>query len=190
MESRVDRNWQWVEGRLVADHIIFRVRHDIYRRLSDGLTHEFVLMECPDWVNILPFTADGRLILVRQFRHGIGGPTWEIPGGVLEPDEPPEQGAQRELREETGHVPEKLELLARIHPNPAFQANTCHLFLATGCRPVAAQHLDPTEELELAFFPFEQVCRMILAGEITHSLVLSTFLEFILRKCRVEPPRH
>ncbi len=174
--------WEKLDGRVVADHMIFRVRHDLYRRYSDGLTHEFVVVECPDWVNILAFTREKRVILVRQFRHGLDGPTWEIPGGVLEPGESPEHGALRELREETGFVPERLELLGIIHPNPAYQMNTCHVFLASDCDLSDQQHLDPTEELELGFFPIEVVLDMVARGEITHSLVLSAFLHFILRK--------
>lgn len=174
--------WEKLDGRVVADHIIFRVRHDLYRRQSDGLMHEFVVVECPDWVNIVAVTHDQKIILVRQFRHGLNGPTWEIPGGVLEPGEPPEVGALRELREETGYLPERMDLLGIIHPNPAYQMNTCHVFLARNCRPAGEQHLDPTEELELGFFPLEVVLQMVERGEITHSLVLSALLHLLLRE--------
>ncbi|MCS7237783.1 MAG: NUDIX domain-containing protein [Thermoguttaceae bacterium] len=172
--------WEKLDGRVVADHTIFRVRHDLYRRHSDGLTHEFVVVECPDWVNIVALTCDERVILVRQFRHGLDKATWEIPGGVLEPGESPQAGALRELREETGHLPQRIEPIGIIHPNPAYQMNTCHVFLATGCTLVGDQHLDPTEEVELGFFPLEEVLKMVSRGEITHSLVLAALLHLLL----------
>lgn len=179
----MNSNWEKIDGRLVADHTIFRVRHDLYRRKSDGLTHEFVVVECPDWVNIVALTRDDRVILVRQFRHGLDNLTWEIPGGVLEPGESPQEGALRELREETGYLPEHMAAIGIIHPNPAYQMNICHVFLATGCYLAGNQHLDPTEEVELGLFPLGEVLSMVSRGEITHSLVLSALLHLLLNRC-------
>ncbi len=184
----MQQTWKPVERRIVADHKIFRIRYDLYCRQTDGLTHEFVVLECPDWVNVVAVTKENRLILVRQFRHGMDAVTWEIPGGVLEPGESPDHGALRELEEETGYTPEHFELLSSIHPNPAFQMNRCHVFLATGCTPKGNQNLDPTEEVELGLFSFTEVTQMVLTGQITHSLVLSALLLFLLQKARIELP--
>jgi len=185
----MNQTWKPIQRQVVADHKIFRIRHDLYRRQTDGLTHEFVVLECPDWVNVVAVTKENQLLLVRQFRHGLDAVTWEIPGGVLEPGEAPHHGALRELQEETGYCPEQFELLASIHPNPAFQMNKCHVFLATGCIPQGNQNLDPTEEVELGLFSLSEVAQMILSGQITHSLVLSALLIFLLRKARIDWPK-
>ena len=82
-----------------------------------------MVLDCPDWVNIIPLTDDGQVVLIRQFRHGTQSVTLEVPGGVVEADESPEAAAVRELAEETGYVPERVKSLGFVSPNPAIQGN-------------------------------------------------------------------
>src|SRR5689334_5360157 len=87
----------------VASYRIFDVlRHETIdgqgRPLREAFTFDF-----PDWAGVVPVTADGQFVLVRQYRHGIDGPTLEIPGGIVEEGHDPPTSAMRELREETGY---------------------------------------------------------------------------------------
>ena len=79
----------------------------------------------PDWINVIPLTDDGQVVMVRQYRFGIEGFTLEIPGGMCDPGEPPLEAARREMREETGYAPSEMIELGWVHPNPPLQNNRC-----------------------------------------------------------------
>lgn len=167
------RHWTLLGSREVADHRIFHVRYDAYRFEPSGREQDFVVLEMPSWVNIVPMTDDGQVVLIRQYRHGIRDVALEIPGGVVEPNEPPEAAAVRELREETGYVAERVRLLARVHPNPAIQNNYCYLFAAEGCRKTEQPSPDPFESIEVSLCPRAAISDLVHRGEITQSMVIA-----------------
>lgn len=168
-----ERHWTLLGSRDVADYRIFRVRYDRYRFQPSSREHDFVVLETPPWVNVVPITTDGQVVLIRQYRHGIRATTLEIPGGVADPDELPEAAAARELREETGYVAERLRPLASLLPNPAVQDNYCHLFAAEGCRLLHQQEPDPFESIEVRLYPVAEIPALIQRGEISHSMVIA-----------------
>jgi 8-oxo-dGTP pyrophosphatase MutT (NUDIX family) len=108
-------------------------------------------MRGPPWAIIVPLVADkpGFFFLVRQWRHGAKALSLEFPGGVVEKGETPEQGARRELLEETGCTAERLTLLGSMNPNPAIMSNTVHIFLAEGCRRTGNTDPDSDEFLNV-----------------------------------------
>ena len=141
-----------------------------------GREHEFHVLRCPDWVNVVPLTDSGEVVLVRQYRHGRREVTLEIPGGMVDPeDSGPAQAARRELEEETGWRAGEVVPIGTIAPNPAIQSNLCHSFKATGLRHVGRQRLDGTEEIEVTTAPLERVPALICEGKIVHSLVVVAF---------------
>lgn len=144
-----------------------RYRHP--GRARDG---EFVVLAAPDWVNVVALTPGGRLVLVRQFRFGIGDFSLEIPGGMIEPGEDPVAAAVRELREETGYAGTGARLLGSVHPNPAIQNNRCHLVLVEGAERRGATAWDADEEIGVTTEPVAEVMAWARSGRITHSLVL------------------
>jgi hypothetical protein len=91
------KSWTLLRGRAISNHRIFRIRYDDYRFEPSGSERDFVVLECPDWVNVVPVTDDGRIVLVRQYRHGIQKTALELPGGVIDDGESPEGAALREL---------------------------------------------------------------------------------------------
>lgn len=166
------RHWTLLGSRDVADHRIFRVRYDNYRFEPSGRERDFVVLEMPSWVNVVPMTDDGQVVLIRQYRHGIRAVALEIPGGLIDPGEPPEGAAARELCEETGYVADRIRLMGRVLPNPAIQDNYCYLFAAEGCRLAKQQQPDPFESIEVATYPCEAISAMVRNGEIEHSMVI------------------
>ena len=152
---------------------LFRVVHERRRNPRNGVALDALRLESPDWVNVVPMTPEGDLLLVRQFRFGVRATTLEIPGGMVHRGEDPALAAARELREETGHVAQRLVALPPVEPNPAFLDNLCHQYLAEGVEPAGALEQDAGEDLVVERHSPEAVRQMVASGAIRHSLVLT-----------------
>ncbi len=168
--------WRRVRSEPLGDFKIFTIRRD---RIVSPRTEEeldFYVLDGSDWVNVIPVTGEGNLVLVRQYRHGTETTTVEIPGGGIDPrDENPLAAARRELLEETGHAADRWSNLGWVHPNPAIQSNRCWTFVAEGCRRVAEPAFDPGEDIEIFEAAPDEVRAMLKDGRITHSLVVAAF---------------
>ncbi len=145
---------------------------DTFPVATRGGERQYIRLAVADWVNVVPVTPDGEVVLVRQFRHGIGASTIEVPGGVVEAGEEPEVAAIRELEEETGFVASRLESLGWVWPNPAIQDNRVHLFVAWDAREVGPPALDEGEDIAVELVAMDHIPAMLLAGEIRHALVV------------------
>lgn len=116
---------------------------------------------------VIPILPDGRVIMERQFRYAHGRVMLEIPAGKLDtPDEPPLDGAKRELLEETGAVAEKYTYLGSIAPSPALINEIIHVFMAEGIS-FGESHLDEGEFLEVEYYTLDELYDMVMSGEIT-----------------------
>lgn len=170
------RRWQRLESETVYRCRVFALRRDRARSPRTGADHDFFVLDACDWVNIVPITADDEVVLVRQFRHGIADFSLEVPGGMIDPEDPsPLHAARREMIEETGYDADEILPLGPVHPNPAIQGNLCHTFLARGARPVGKPSLDGTEEVEVVLVPLRDVPRLVAEGAISHALVVAAF---------------
>jgi 8-oxo-dGTP pyrophosphatase MutT (NUDIX family) len=148
---------------------------------KDGREKAFACLAAPDWANVLAITADGKVLMVNQFRHGTREFSLELPGGVVESGQSPLEAARRELREETGYSADKFELLCSIRPNPALFGNTIHTFLAENARPEGATEFDDNEELSLTLAPVSELKAMILDGRVDHAMMVAA-IGFYLAK--------
>lgn len=127
-------------------------------------------------MNVVAVTGQGKVVLVRQFRHGTRASTLEIPGGAVDPgDRSPLAAAKRELREETGYVSRRWRRLGIVEPNPAIQSNRCWTFLADGAYPAGEADPDPGEELEVVLVPKTRLESLARRGVIRHALVIAAF---------------
>src|ERR1700756_4129123 len=174
------RPWETLATERVYSTPIF----DLHRRKSAhphrGERHFYVL-SAPGWVNIIPVTPKGEVVLVRQYRHGISDFTLEIPGGMIDPEDPnPAAAARRELREESGYDSSTIMPLGRVHPNPAIQPNFCYSFFAPNVYKIGDPHQQPdgAEETEVELVPLANIKQMITSGVITHALVITAFSFF------------
>ncbi len=167
--------WKRVRSEPPLDFHVFTVHREWVADPRNGSEHDRVVIEAPDWVNVIPLTREGLVILIRQFRIGIRSNTLEIPGGAVEPGEEPIEAARRELEEETGYRPAQIELLGFVHPNPAIQNNRSYSYLATGCEKVDQGHQDAGEDILAELVERAAIPELIRSGQITHALVVSAF---------------
>ena len=140
--------------------------------LPDGrIVPNYYILEYPDWINVIARTADGRFVLVSQYRPGLERTDYELVAGVSEPsDASMEAAARRELKEETGYGGGKWRLLMRIAANPGSQNNWTYCFVAEGVVPSGSRHLDATEELDVHLLTVEELRELLLANAIPQAL--------------------
>jgi len=140
-----------------------------------GEVHPFFRIDSSDWVNIIPITAAGELVMVRQFRHGLDGFTVETPGGMVDPGETPASAAGRELLEETGYRATEIVPLGGVNPNPALFGNILHVFLGRDAVKVGDVRNESTEETHVELVPQAELAALIRGGQVNHALVLAAF---------------
>jgi 8-oxo-dGTP pyrophosphatase MutT (NUDIX family) len=173
--------WQSISSESVYDCRLFSV---LRRRSLSPRTlsiHDVFVLQAPDWVNIVPLTADGHVVMIRQYRHGVEDITLEVPGGMLDPtDTDPAVAARREMLEETGYDSETIESLGATHPNPAIQANRCHTFVARNVVCRGAPTHTGFEYTEPVLVPRGEIPALIRSGVISHALVIVAFHRLLL----------
>ncbi|MDX1384229.1 MAG: NUDIX hydrolase [Thermoanaerobaculia bacterium] len=173
------RPWARREAERVFSHPLFTMER---QRVAAGDDERQVVVIHPTpWVNVIPLREDGHVVLVRQWRFGSESPSLEIPGGVVDPGEAPQEAAQRELLEETGYRASRWSRLGAVHPNPAIMSNECTFFLAEGLEWVEEPRGDGDEEIVVESAPLADVHGWIRSGEITHALVVAAFHYLSLR---------
>lgn len=145
-------------------------------RLPNGHTAYREVAEHVDGVGIVALDERNNVLVVTQYRYVFGRPLLEIPAGKLDPGEEPAAGALRELREETGAIPDTFMPLGQILPAPGCYKEVLHLFLARGLK-MEEQRLDQDEFLNLERIPFDTMVRRIMNGEIDDAKTVAGILK-------------
>ena len=164
--------WQRTRSAEVMDLKIFTVRYDWLENPRNGRQSRATILETPDWVDMVPITPDGKIVLVDQYRFGVAAVTTEIPAGIIEAGETPLAAARRELLEETGYTSSEWVDLGWVEPNSSFQDNRCHQLLARDVRLTRSPELDEGEMIAVRVLSLDEVRQEIAAGRVRNSLAL------------------
>lgn len=145
----------------------FRIRVARERvKLPNGRITDLDIVHHPGASAVVPFTDDGEVLLIRQYRHAAGGTILEVPAGKLDPGDTPESCATRELEEEAGSLAGRLEKLGWIFTTPGFTDEVIHLFAAFELEAVPTRHEDD-EVIEVVKMLFADAIECVWRGELT-----------------------
>ena len=176
--------WEVLESEYLHRRPWLTVRRDKVR-LPDGTVHpEYYVLEYPTWVNVIALTPEGKFVMVKQYRHGLGIVATELCAGVAEEGEVPLEAARRELLEETGFGGGEWELLSVLCANPGSQNNLSYSFVARGVVRVAEQHLDETEDVRVEILDEEQVWDMLVNDDLKQVIMAGPLWRFFGLKGR------
>jgi 8-oxo-dGTP pyrophosphatase MutT (NUDIX family) len=177
------RKWEKRESKALGDHRIFQLREDRVINPRTDTEHDVVVLECPDWVNIVALTPEGEVVMVDQYRHGSETVELEIPGGMMDPGETdPVATAVRELQEETGYTGENARIIGECFANPAIMNNRVHTILVENCRLTHEVQLDAGEDLAAHLVPAADLPKLIKGQKIRHSTIVAALHYFALER--------
>jgi len=166
-----DLTWKTLSSEYLFKENWFTVRKDVCEKPDGKIVNPYYVFEFPEWATAFPVTDEGKIILVKQYRHALGEVCIELPGGCVDDtDKDFQQAIARELLEETGYSFTSYDYLGKISANPSTNNNLLHMFLAKGGKKVSEQQLDGNEEIEVDLFTVEQVKQLIKENKIIQSM--------------------
>ncbi|MCX6155744.1 MAG: NUDIX hydrolase [Candidatus Kapabacteria bacterium] len=178
----VIKKWNTIETSQAANLKIFNAQWIRRIHPETKVTGNFVVLDSPQWVNIIPITKNNEVVLIEQYRHGSDSVTIEIPGGLIERGEEPIKAGMRECLEETGFSSAlQPVLLGETSPNPAFLNNSCYSFLWQDCELTDKQKFDEHEDINVILVPLVEIKNYLIESRINHSLVMNAFFLYFLK---------
>jgi 8-oxo-dGTP pyrophosphatase MutT (NUDIX family) len=160
------RKWRILSSDYRIETKFLRLRSDRIELPSGVVVEDYFVRESRGFCVIFAITPDDEILLVRQYKHGIGEVVTELPAGMIDDDESPELCAARELVEETGYTGSPPELVRTFFADPTNATARFFLFVVRDARPTHAQVFDVTEDIEVQLAGIDEVRAMALDGRI------------------------
>jgi len=171
-----------VEEKTLSSQLIYEGRAVKLRvdtvQMPGGRETAREIVEHADCVAIVAVDADDSVLLVNQFRKPIEKELLEIPAGGIDGGEEPETAVRREMREETGYLPGKVERLGGFYSAPGYCSEYLHLYLATYLT-LSPLHAEDTESIKLVRVPISKIPDLITSGDICDAKSIAGLLSFL-----------
>jgi len=164
------KKWTLLDSRYIVQRPWATLRVDKLQLPNGNIKDEYYVLEYPTWVNMVAFTEDDELLLVRQYRHGAGEILVELPAGVVEEGEDPAEAARRELLEETGYSFTSIAYVCTLYANPATSGNLTYTYVLRGGKKVQEQQLDSSEDIEVVIMGIEEAKQFLFDNKIGQAL--------------------
>ncbi|MBL7746364.1 MAG: NUDIX hydrolase [Chitinophagaceae bacterium] len=177
-----DLKWTTLSSEYLFNDRWFKVRRETCKTPQGKIVDPYYVYEFATWVGAVPVTEEGKIIMIRQYRHALGEVCIEIPGGCVDDtDKDHEAAIARELLEETGYTFSSYEYLGNVSPNPSTNTNLLHMFLARGGVKVKEQQLDENEEIEVVLVSIDELKELVRDNKIVQSMHLSCIFYALAR---------
>jgi ADP-ribose pyrophosphatase len=159
--------WEVISTQRILDSHYLKIRSEHVKLPNGVLIPDYYIIENRGWVGILPFTEDGRFLINRQYKHGIGEEVLEFPAGMIEEGEEPLETAHRELMEETGYsiASDEIEFLAEMVANPTGAQARIWWYLGRNARKTGVQNFDPGEDIQNFLVMPAELLALIHSGQ-------------------------
>jgi len=166
-----------VQSEMIYQGKVFGVRRDEVEEPS-GVRATREVITHPGSVVVLPVLADGKIVMIRQYRHATRQYLWELVAGRKEPEETPKQGAARELLEETGYRAKRFKIFLDVFPTPGFLEERMYLLLAEGLTAGEAQP-EEDEKIEVRAYRVNELKQMIKSGRLRDAKSIAGILYYL-----------
>ena len=170
------KKWQKLASKYLVKEKWATLRVDEVELPGGIVKDDYFVFEYPNWATAVALTEEGKVIMVRQYRHAADIISLEVPGGVIDGDEGPEAGVKRELLEETGYTFKTCKLVAELYPNPATSNNKTFTYVLTGGVKTHEQHFDEHEILNVEIYSIEEVKQLLKENKIAQSIHCTALL--------------
>lgn len=176
-----DLRWKTLSSKYIYNDRWFRARADSCQFPDGRILEPYYVVELPDWCNVILVTKEERVILVRQYRHGIGQTIFELPGGVIEKNEDPKLAAKREMEEETGYTSDDIEFLMKLSSNPSLHTNTAYFFLVRNAVAIDTINPDLFEDIDIVSFSKEEIIEFVNGDQTKHGVQVGPIYAAMLK---------
>jgi len=167
MSERNDAEWTVLDRKILLKKRPWLEVAEQRVRLPDGkVVDDYLDIGLPDFVVVFPETTEGDVVMLRQYKHGIGRTSLTLPGGHIDPGEAPADAARRELLEETGYAAGGLAALGCFFVNGNYGCGLAHFFRATDCRPERRPNPGDLEDMQIEVLDLDRVRQALFNGEI------------------------
>jgi len=175
--------WKVLTSEYLARKPWYTVRVDRVELPTGAVIPEYWVSEYRPWVNVLAVTPDEQVLLIRQYRHGLGQVHFELPAGTTDAEDASlESAARRELLEETGYGGGRWSPFMTLSANPALQNNLTYTFLAEGVERLSPPRPEAGEDLRLHLMPVADIEGLLDGGEVMQALHAAPLARFLLKR--------
>lgn len=165
-----DLTWKKLSSTYIHKGKWATLRVDKCEMPNGHIVDDYYVLEYGTWVNGVAITEDNKILMVHQYRHAADIISLEIPGGVVDAGEDPQQALRRELLEETGYQFDDFELLCTVYPNPSTGNNQAYSYLARGGKKVQEQSLDEAEEIIVTKHSIDEIKQLLAENKIAQTM--------------------
>ena len=171
-------DWKTLKSEYLFRRPWLTARRDTCEMPDGRINDEYYVLEYPTWVHVVAVTKEGLMVIIRQYRHGLGRTCFEIVAGCAEEGEDPLEAAKRELQEETGYTGGEWCEAMTFSCNASAMNNITHSYVAVGVELTDTQHLDATEDIEVYTFTPDEVKAMLQRGEFMQASMLAALYKY------------
>ncbi len=169
--------WKVITSEYLFKDLWFKVRRERCQTPQGKIIDPYYVYDFPNWVTVVPITEDGKIIMIKQYRHALGEVCLEIPGGCIDDtDADSKTAALRELKEETGYEFDQIEYLGKTSANPSTNSNIMYMYVAKGGKKKYEQQLDHNEEIEMELWTIDEVKQALRDNKIMQSMHITCLL--------------